>query len=50
MGHEGGLQNSQLPFELLPSLGHGDKLVRRSSGPEVISQFIKRAAESFRGS
>jgi hypothetical protein len=41
------LQDSQLPFEWLPSLGSGDKLVRRSPGPEVISQLIKGATESL---
>jgi hypothetical protein len=50
MGHEGGLQNIQLPFELLPSLGQGNKLVRRSPGPEIVSQLIERAAEALRGS
>jgi len=50
MGHEGGLQNSQLTFEWLSSLGQGNKLVRRSPGPEIVSQLTKGAAEALRGS
>ena len=44
------MQDSQLRFELLPSLGRGNELVRGSPGPEIVSQLIERAAEALRGS
>jgi hypothetical protein len=50
MCHEGGLQDSQLPFELLLLLGCGDELVGRLPGPEVVAEFVERTAESFRRS
>ena len=50
MCHEGGLQDRQLPFESLSSLGRGDELVRRAPGPEVVSEFVEGTTEAFRGS
>jgi hypothetical protein len=44
------LQDSQLPFEWLSSLGRGDELVRTSPGPEVVSEFVEGTAEAFRRS
>src|SRR3954463_11654430 len=45
MSNECGLQGRELTQELLPPLGRRDKLVRRSPGPEVVSQFVEGVAE-----
>ncbi len=44
------MQDSELTQELLPSLGRGDELVRKASGPEVVTEFVEATAEALRGS